>query len=343
MLTLTNAFASDGTHVDLVLANAEGPYLKDIESSVRLIDLQSARVLKSLPGLIAYLRRERPVAMLTAMTHANLIAILAIFLSGVNTRLVISERVDLFGLDKTEKFFKRLFIAALMRLSYPRAYRLVAVSKGVASGLLGALKLPAMLVDVIYNPVNLKRIARLSQELPAHPWLSDGGPPVIIAAGRLSVQKDFALLINAFAELRRQTPARLIIIGEGEERKNLTALIHSLKLETEIALPGFVDNPYAYLRAASVFVLSSRWEGLPNALIEAMACGLPVVSTDCPSGPMEILENGKWGRLVPVGDQHQLAIAISESLHNPQYPPIESLREFSDEATIAKYRKLLLA
>ncbi len=342
MLTLANGFSSDDIQVDLVLANATGPYLRDIAPDVRLIDLHAARVLKSLLGLIRYLRRERPDAMLTAMTHANIAAMLAIWLSGVKTRLVISERVDISDLEKTENFMKRSFISWLMRITYSSAYRLVAVSKGVASGIVDSVKLPAELVDVIYNPVNLKLIDTLSREIPTHPWLLDSGPPVIIAAGRLSEQKDFALLIKAFAELRRDMSARLIIIGEGEERENLTALIHALGQQADIKLPGFVENPYSWMRSASLFVLSSRWEGLPNALIEAMVCGVPVVSTDCPSGPAEILENGKWGKLVPVGGQQQLAAAMAEALHNPEPAPFQSLQKFSMEMAIAKYRALLI-
>lgn len=342
MLTLANGFLSDNTRVDLVLANAVGPYLKDISPSIRLIDLHSDRVLKSLPKLICYFRQERPDAVLTAMTHANIIVIFAIWLSRIKTKLVISERVDISGLDKTENLLGRLFINCLMKMTYRYAHKLVAVSRGVASGIIESLKLPADFVDVIYNPVNLKQISILSLESPTHPWFFDGGPPVIIAAGRLSQQKNFSLLINAFSELRKNILARLIIIGEGEDRVHLEALILKFGMEADIQLPGFVENPYSWFRSSSVFVLSSRWEGLPNVLIEAMACGVPVVSTDCPSGPAEILENGKWGKLVPLDGQKEMAVAIAEALRKPKPSSNKFFEKFALETVVAKYRSLLV-
>lgn len=342
ILALANGFASDDIQVDLVLADAKGPYLRDVLPDVRIIDLRAERVLKSLPGLIRYLRREHPDAILTAMTHANIVAILAIWLSGIKTRLVISERVDISDLKKSENFLKRVIMTWLMRITYHNAYRLVAVSKGVASGIIDLVKLSPEFVDVIYNPVNIKRIEALSREIPTHPWFHDGITPIIISAGRLSEQKDFALLIRAFAELRKDMIAKLIIIGEGEERENLTNLINVLGMEADISLPGFVENPHSWMKASSLFVLSSRWEGLPNALIEALACGVPVISTDCPSGPAEILENGKWGKLVPVGGQKELAAAMAQSLRNPKPAPVESLQKFAIKIAIAKYRALLV-
>jgi glycosyltransferase involved in cell wall biosynthesis len=176
-----------------------------------------------------------------------------------------------------------------------------------------------------------------------HPWLVAGGPPVVLGVGKFKLQKDFALLIRAFARVRGSRPARLIILGDGPRRDELEGLVNRFGLTADVALPGVVDNPYAWMSRASVFVLSSAWEGLPGVLIEAMACGCPVVSTDCPSGPAEILDRGKFGSLVPVGDEQAMADAILATLANP--PSGESLRVrarlFSIDVAVTRYLELL--
>ena len=164
-----------------------------------------------------------------------------------------------------------------------------------------------------------------------HPWFAPGAPPVILGAGRLTEQKDFPTLIRAFALVRKKHPARLMILGEGEERSKLETLVQELGLEKEVSLPGFVDNPYKYMKRAAVFVLSSRWEGFPNVLVEAMALGTPVVSTDCPNGPAEILENGKWGELVPVGETQSLASAVLRTLDRVDVVRVKGAAERADQ------------
>jgi len=231
----------------------------------------------------------------------------------------------------------------LMRLFYPWADKVVAVSKGVADDLVRITRLPKDKIQVIYNPVVTSEFFIKAEEPLDHPWFKPGEPPVILGVGRLTEAKDFPTLIRAFTLVRKERPARLMILGEGEDRPKLDALVKELGLEKDVALPGFVENPYKYMKRAAVFVLSSKWEGLPTVLIEAMALGTPVVSTACPSGPSEILEGGKWGRLVPVGDVEALAKAIVEALStsHDKYAFQRHTQLFNWDVILTYYLKVL--
>jgi glycosyltransferase involved in cell wall biosynthesis len=197
---------------------------------------------------------------------------------------------------------------------------------------------------VIYNPsVMASEVLEKAKSPLDHPWFKPDQPPVLIAIGRLEQQKDYPTMIKAFAEVRQAQPARLLILGEGRDRISLEKLIKEYGLDQDVSLPGFVSNPYAYLSRADLFVLSSRWEGLPTVLIEALCCGTQVVSTDCPSGPREILKDGKYGRLTPVGDVGALAAAINLSLKNhAPGPPIESWQPYELGTIVDQYTNLLL-
>jgi glycosyltransferase involved in cell wall biosynthesis len=197
-------------------------------------------------------------------------------------------------------------------------------------------------VQVIYNPVIMPGMKARARQVPDHPWFRAGEPPVVLGIGRLTRQKDFPTLIRAFAGVRRQRPVRLIILGEGEDRAALDTLVTELGLGDDVALPGFRDNPLGYLSASALFVLSSAWEGLPTVLIEALAAGTRVVSTDCPSGPREILQEGRLGTLVPVGDVPALAAAMSAALDCPPCPaPAAALEPFTREAAVDNYLRLI--
>jgi glycosyltransferase involved in cell wall biosynthesis len=189
----------------------------------------------------------------------------------------------------------------------------IAVSRGVAEDLIRA-GVPRRLVHTVYNPVVSEQLLEDSKKPCDHPWLNADLIPTILAVGRLEPQKDYATLIRAFSLLEPKHNARLLILGEGSLRTELQALVDTLGLSEQVQLAGFVSNPYAYMSRAAVFAMSSRWEGLPTVLIEALACGTEVVSTDCPSGPSEILEGGKWGLLVPCGSPEALAAAMLKSL-----------------------------
>jgi len=317
MVNLARGFVERGLHVDLVLAKAEGPYLSEVPTGVRVVDLGARRVLYSLPGLVRYLRREQPQAMLSTLNHANIIALWARKLTRVPTRLVIREANTVSVEVANVPALKAKLMPYLIKIFYPWADAIVANSRGVAEDLTKLTGLPPDKIKIIYNPVITPKLFAKAEEPLDHPWFRPGEPPVILGVGRLTKQKDFPTLIRAFALVRKERPARLMILGEGEERPKLEALVRELGLEKDVALPGFVDNPYKYMKRAAIFVLSSRWEGLPSVLIEASALGTPVVSTDCPSGPREILEDGRWGKLVPVGNPEALARGIMEALSNP--------------------------
>lgn len=342
--TLANAIAERGVNVDLVLAQATGPYLAHVSPAVNIVDLGASRVLTSCPRLVTYLRRERPAAILSVLNHANVIAIAARAISGVKSRLVVSEHNTLSSAIKGEVSLRGLFEVGAMKFSYPRADAIVGVSNGVSEDLAKALGLARSRIDTVYNPIDAVQIKQKSLEPVDHPWFAPGQPPVVIAIGRLTRQKNFGHLLNSFSRLRssRTTEVRLMILGEGELRNDLDEQVKALGLSECVALPGFVSNPYAYLRAAGLFVLSSSWEGLPTVLIEAMSCDAKVVSTDCPSGPSEILENGKWGRVVPMDDTGALAAAMAAALDDENPPNVyERASDFSVERSVDGYLQLL--
>ena len=269
-----------------------------------------------------YFRRERPDAMLSALNNANVIALLARRLACVKTRLVVSERVVLSSSLAHAKLWRSRLMAHFIRWVYPWADGVIAVSRGVADDLAVTIGLSRDRIDFVYNPIDLSDVRKQAEAPFEHPWLASGERPLIVGVGRLTQQKDFPSLIRAFAKLNTQRAYSLVILGEGDQRTSLQNLIGELGLSDDVFLPGFCVNPFVWMRQSTVFVLSSAWEGLPGTLIQAMACGTPVVSTDCPSGPAEILENGKWGRLVPVGDVGAMANAIAQTLDETEHPDV---------------------
>jgi glycosyltransferase involved in cell wall biosynthesis len=196
---------------------------------------------------------------------------------------------------------------------------------------------------VIHNPIVSPRIDTLARQGPPHLWVAGGGPPSILGIGRLVPQKDFATLLRAFALVRAHRPARLVVLGEGPERDRLMLLSRELGIENDLLLPGFVTNPFAWLEGASLFVLSSAWEGLPTALVEALACGTPVVATDCPHGPRDVLEDGDLGPLVPVGDSGKMADAMRRVLDAPTCRSrlLERAAAFNEDRAVEAYRQIL--
>jgi glycosyltransferase involved in cell wall biosynthesis len=230
----------------------------------------------------------------------------------------------------------------LVRRYYPWADGIVAVSQGVAADLLELTDLPPSKVRVLPNPVVTPELVECAAQPLDDPWFTAGAAPVVLGAGRLDQQKDFPTLIRAFAAVRSKRAARLVILGEGPERARLESLVEELGIGEHVRLPGFVSNPFSYMARAAVFVLSSAWEGMPGVLIQAMACGAPVVATDCESGPREVLASGKYGRLVPVGDHAALAEAIAATLDAPTSTlPPEALEPYTCEGAVDRYLHLL--
>ena len=289
-------------------------------------------------GVARYIREAEPQLLFSALDLANDGSVLAAALTGRSVPVVISLRNNI-GVRYSQR--QKSFARALT----PRADAVVAVSQGVAADAIETLGLDARRVHTIYNPKPLRDIRRLAEDGVDHPWFDAGEPPVILAVLRGGPQKDWPTLVEAFGHARRNIPARLAILGHLSEayRGELMALAVTLGIAGEIAFLGFDENPFRYMRRAALFVLSSRYEGLPNVLIEAMACGTPVVSTDAPFGPAEILEHGRWGRLTPVGDAPALARAIVQTLESNAVPA-EALRrradDFSAERAVAAYDSL---
>ncbi len=340
MVTLANSMVGRGYRVDLVLAKAKGVWLPTVAEAVRIVDLGVPCVSFGLPRLVRYLRRERPVALLSALNHANIVAISAHRIARVPTRLVVSEHTML-SQSRPVKLRGHL-VPLFACLTYRLADSVIAVSQGVADDLAATIGLNGEKIKTICNPVETPAITARAAEPLSHPWFAPFEPPVVLSVGRLTPAKDYPTLLRAFALLRETRQARLMILGEGKERSSLEALVTELGLGADVALPGFVENPFAYMRRAAVFVLSSRWEGFPKVLGEAMACGAPIVATDCPSGPREILEDGQWGRLVPVADREALALAIGAALKDHMHPNVvQRAQAFSVEEALDKYLKVL--
>ena len=345
-LILAREFAARGYAVDLLLAQKEGPNLAnlaELEGSVHVVDLQASRVLASLPALVRYLRRVRPHALLSMMVHTNIVALWAWRLAGVPTRMLVSERNIISWRTKPTVSIRDRLWPWFIRVFYPWADGVIAVSDGVADDLVRMAGIRDQNIRTIYNPVVRPELHEKARADLEHPWFKPGEPPVVLAAGRLTAQKDFPTLIRAFARVRQGRKARLLITGEGQERTALETLVAQLGLEQDVSMPGFEANPYAYMARASVFVLSSRWEGLPGVLIEALSCGAPLVATDCPSGPREILKEGQYGHLVPIGDVAAMAEGIELALAGKiPRPPRESWRPFELDTVVNQYVQAML-
>lgn len=374
ILNLAKEFRQSGYLVDILPCCIDTDFLHNVPSSIRLINLQPENSLlarfrvarvdrqaldclakpvlfalkpaftqRFLPDLVHYLNNVKPDILLSANTPANLLAIWGCHLADSSTRVIVSEHTHLALQSERIPKWRWRHIKPVVAHFYPCADAIVAVSSGVADDLTRITNLSNDQITTIYNPVVTRHLPLKTNQSEPHPWLVDNGPPVIVAAGRFKPVKNFPLLIEAFAKLRTQRRARLLLFGEGKQRAHLERLAKQMKVESDIDMPGFIDNPYAAFSQAAVFVLSSDYEGLGNVLIEALACGCPAVATDCPSGPREILANGIYGSLVPVGDASALAAAIIANLDRPI--EAQKLRKraekFSIQSSFEGYERLI--
>jgi len=380
-LALARGMAERGLAVELLACDASGPLREEIPPGAELVTLEAAPALRArlapfaadpgaaaallrpvllprrvsatlpfLPALADRLRRAPPDALASATPFLNLEAIWARALARARVRLLVTDHVAPSQKLTDSPNWRQRYLPALIRRSYPAADAIGAVCDALGDDLAGATGLPRSRIVTLYNPVVSPEIAVRAREPLAHPWFAPGAPPVLLGAGRLGEQKDFATLVRAFARVRSQRAARLVILGAAkdapktaERQAELRELAQALGVAADVEMPGFAANPFAYMARAAVFVLSSRFEGLGNVLIEAMACGCPVASTDCPVGPAEILENGRFGPLAPVGDDVRLAEAIARALDEP--PAADALRaraqQFSVERAVDRYLSVL--
>ena len=342
MVRLAEGLSTRGFAVDLVLASAEGPRMEEVPPGVRVVDLRARRVLASLPRLARYLRREKPLALASALVHANVVALWASRLARYPGRVVVVEHNTRSVASAQGTSRRNRLMPRLVKLFYPWADCIVGVSAGVAEDVARIANVDPEKVRVIYNPVVTPDLEELARAPVPHPWFDDV-VPVFVAAGRLRPQKDFPTLLRAFATLRRTRSARLIVLGDGPELENLEALAAALGIDEDVQLPGGTSNPYAYMARAAAFVLSSRWEGLPTVLVEALRCHAPVIATDCPSGSREILAEGRYGTLVPVGDSDALAGAMRAAVDGELHPaPDESWHAHEQQVVVDEYLEALV-
>ena len=343
MVNLAAKLAERGHRVDLLVGETKGPNFALVPDTVRVVDFKKPRVLKAIPDLVRYIRDNKPRCVLSALDHANVVAVVASRFPGCRVRTIVSEHNTLSMQTANAVSFRTKVIPAFMARTYPKADAVVACSTGVADDLAHEIGLARNRITVIYNPTISPRVLDGAKIAPNHPWFAPGEPPVIVAAGRLSDAKDFPSLLRAFKIVRAATPARLLILGEGDKRAKIEAVADELQLGDDFSLPGFVDNPYGYFSHAACYALTSIREGLPGGLIEALACGVPVVATNCPSGPDEILAQGKYGILCPVGDIEAIAAGILKVLRGEGIKPgPESWAPYTDEASVDRYEALIL-
>lgn len=341
-LNLVKGMVDAGRCVDLVLVKAEGDYLDHIPKGIRLFDLNKTSVLAAIPAIRRYLRTERPDATLSAMTHVNVALLIASRLSGARSRITVVEHNQISMKAALARSSRGRSVYQAARSLYRFADNVVAVSQAQADDVAAFTGLNRERVLCAPNAVfDEALIAQAATETVMHPWLNDPHTPVLVAAGRLHPQKGFDVLLEAVRLINDASPCRLIVLGEGPERAALIQLCKAHEITDRVDFIGFVRNPFAMMARASAFVLSSRWEGLPTVLIEAMACGVPVIATDCPSGPREILEDGRWGRLVPVENPRALARAIQQTLSEPRSDSRQRAKAFTITASTRRYLTVL--
>jgi len=352
-LNLASGFLAEGIDVDVVLSKREGVYLPLFEEKkINIVDL-GCKSHNAFPILkfSRYIVTQKPNAVIAMGGFQNGVAVFARFFSKTNTRLMITDHgvTSYPNLNPRNSFFEKTIIILayrmFARLSFRFADSIVALSQNSADSLTKTAWLGAKRIQVIYNPVVAGELLLNAQRPVAHAWLQDKSKKIVLAAGRLHPQKDFPTLLKAFHNVRQEMECKLIILGDGPGKDALAELADTLGITNDLDIVGFVENPYAYMSKADVFVSSSINEGLPTVVIEALACGCPVIATNCPGGSSEILQNGEYGTLVPVGNAAAMGDAIYNVLTGITTYPREQLlkraQDFSLEKAIANYRKTL--
>lgn len=342
LLNLSNAFENRGFRVHLLLNRVSGPFTGSLNPGIRIVHLKNTGNLSGIPFFLTYILKWKPGIILTNVVRHTALAI--------RVRNITREKTKIFPVihntygEAFKKLPDRKKQARLKKITkyYPLCDKIIAVSDGVKDDFCSLTGIPSDSVKRIYNPVVSEELYDLALLPVEHPWFQSKEPPVILGAGRLEKAKNFPLLMDAFEIVRRKVRCRLFIVGEGSEYQFLLSRIRKSPFYEDISLAGYQENPFPYMNRAAVFTLSSSWEGLPTVLIEAIAMGTPVVSTDCPSGPREILNGGEYGTLVPMNDAEKLADAILWAFQHPVSPATLKRRAaiFSHQASTAEYLKL---
>lgn len=346
-VNLVNGLSSRGYDVELLVSRSEGEMQSQLEAKVSVVELPPSRtpvlgIAAHLPALVSYLRRKQPAVLFPQMAHVSVVCLAASTISGTDTSIVPTHHTG-FG-EAPDKTIKSQIVSRLLPHLYPSADRIIAVSEGLADGIVEHTSVDRDDISVLYNPIHVDAIRKQSRKPVEHRWLDDDDKKVILFVGRIERQKDLETWLRAFKQIHRRDPnTRAVIAGQGSRRDTLLKFSKELGISEVVSMPGYVDNQYGYMRRASVFLLSSRYEGLPTVMIEALACGCPVVATNCPSGPSEILANGKYGPLVPVGDVTGLANAVLNTLGNPIPSEILQRRadDFAPDTILDRYEEFI--
>ena len=343
IIALAGEIAKRGYAVDLVVGDADSDYRSEISPAVNLINFATRSPLRIFHQLIAYLRERKPAVMVSALDLANIMLVIARTLAGYKGRTVISQRAVVDASLRELPPLRKVITKLLQRICFPRADLVISNSVAAANDLQTSLNLPAGRVVTIHNALNLERIDRLAREPVTDFFLLKDSTPLIVSVGSLTKRKDMGTLVRAFKIVCERRPARLVIIGKGPERQHIESMVLSLNLNGSVHLPGFDPNPYRWIAAAAVFASSSTGEGFSNVVAEALALNRPIVATDCPGDTAKLLEQGRWGRLVPVGDAVRMSDALLDALDDPR-PPDGRVRaaDFAPEKITSAYMDVLL-
>ncbi len=343
LVNLSRGMASLGHKADFIVGHSNRPYLGSLPEEINIIELGSTRKTGIIEKTVTYLHQSHPSIILSAKEPSNKLLLRARTISGVPFKIFLRSVTNISKQLENRNFFKRVLVNRELKHTYRMADGIIAVSDGVAEDISKITNLPRDDISVIPNPVITPDIMDLAKQPIDHDWFCSGKPPVIIGIGRLGRPKNFSLLVKAFAEVRKSIPCRLVILGNGRRRERLLRLARRLKVDNDFWSPGFIENPYPYIVNSRIFVLSSLWEGSPNALTESLALGIPVVSTDCPSGPREILQDGRYGQLVPLNDVTAMAQAIIRTLDAPPAPDFlkNAVKNYTMENSARQYLQVM--
>jgi len=332
-VSIVNDLATRGYAVELVVAQFDGKLRSALRADVEVVELSPSRT----PGLgvaaefgpiVRYLREAEPAALFPHLPRMSVVCLAAAQVAGTDTA-VFPTHHSAYGQGPEDEIKARV-VDWLVKHLYPTADRVIAVSDGVADGIARLTAVDRADISVLHNPVDVGQVRARACDPVDDRWIEDDKTPVVLFVGRLVAQKDLETWLWAFSQLHERDPdVRGVVAGQGPQRKQVSEVVADLGLQDVVAIPGYVDNPFRYMSKADLFLMSSRYEGLPTVLIEALACGCPVVSTDCPNGPREILADSAYGRLVPVGDHEALAAAAAATLADP--PASDRLQARADD------------
>lgn len=346
-VAIVNGLSERGYNVELLLSRSQGKLIPQLENHLEVVVLPPSKttvlgVGANIPWLVSYLRRKKPAALFPHLCHVSVVSLAVCRLFDTDT-LVFPTHHSALTSSRNQSSRDRL-VKGLVPYLYPLADRIIAVSAGVADNLVDETRVSRESISVLHNPVDVESVRTRAKQSVDHKWIDDEDKDVILFVGRIADQKDLKTWLRAFEKVHERDPdTRAILVGQGPERGNITKFAEERGISDVVSLPGFVENPYGYMARSDVFLLSSRYEGLPTTLIEALACGCPIVATDCPSGPREILADGTYGPLIPVGDASGLADAVRETLAHPV--PAEKLRgradDFSPDAVFDDYERFI--